>query len=133
MKKLILPILLLLWQSVHADLPLGDFTLVTVSDKGMRDLSFINGKIEEENEKKYLVIPHLGRAEIIASKEGPNFHAIYLPRVIEHEGKEYEQFSIVVVSISIADDGKIYAGRSVSRSASSYYRTQYIFKQGRLE
>lgn len=133
MKKLIIPILLLLSQIVQADLPVGDFTLVTAKEIGAKEISFITGKIENENQTKYLSIPHLGRTKILASAEGGDFHAIYLPRMVEYEGKEYEKFSVVVVSISIAESGLIYATISESRSAYAYDRTQYILKQGKLE
>jgi hypothetical protein len=133
MKNIIIPILLLLCQLAHAELFTGDFTLITSKDVGAHGIAFREGIIEEENGTKYLVMPRLGRAEIISNKAGTDFHAIYMPREVEHEGKMFESFSIIVASIRLEDDGGIFFSLNTTRSVYSRDYTQYILKQGKLK
>lgn len=133
MKKIIIPILLILSQFAHAELFTGEFTLVTAKGAGAHDIAFHQGIIEEEDGAKYLVMPHLGRSKLISNETGTDFLAVFMPRDVEHEGKKIEDFSIIVASIRLEDDGRIYFALSTTRSVYSRDYTQYILKQGKLK
>jgi hypothetical protein len=134
MKKILTALLFLATSHIFGELPKGDVALISITGVGLQGIGIQQAKIEKENGKTFIDLSHLGKAELISSQAGNEFYALYLPKIVTHDGKEFEDFSVKIFTIKIAEDGLIYCslfqnypGRSEPRT------TRYLLKSGKLK
>ena len=134
MKKLQIILLLLGAGQLFGELPSGDVSLISATEKGGHGITILQARIDAKEGTKLITIPHLGTAALVQGKDGKEFYAVFPRKKVMHEGKEQEHLDVTVFSGAVSEDGDIHCSlTSIGPGQSRPGHVDYLLKSGSLK